>query len=91
MLYLFLEICGESYFSPPSYVLQMKEVNDMNREKRELLELPVKQKTVIYLHYVEGYHVREIAAILGITECAVKMRLKRGREQMKLAWKEAYE
>lgn len=56
---------------------------------RELLELPVKQKTVIYLYYVEGYQIKEIAAILGITEGAVKMRLKRGREEMRLSWKEA--
>ena len=57
---------------------------------RELLELPVKQKMVIYLHYVEGYHIKEIADILGITEGAVKMRLQRGREQMQLSWEEAY-
>ena len=49
---------------------------------RELLELPVKQKTVIYLHYVEGYRIKEIADILKITEGAVKMRLRRGKEQM---------
>ena len=55
----------------------------------ELLELPVKQKMAVYLHYVEGYQIREIADILGITEGAVKMRLKRGREQIRLSWKEA--
>ena len=55
----------------------------------ELLDLPVKQKIVVYLHYVEGYHIREIAEILGITEGAVKMRLRRGREEMKLRWKGA--
>ena len=57
---------------------------------KELLELPIKQKMVIYLHYVEGYHIKEIADILGITEGAVKMRLQRGREQMQLSWEEAY-
>lgn len=51
----------------------------------ELLELPVKQKTVIYLHYIEGYHAKEIADILGITESAVKTRLWRGRKQMREA------
>ncbi len=50
---------------------------------KELLELPVKQKTVIYLHYVEGYSVKDIANILGITESAVKSRLLRGRKQMR--------
>ena len=53
----------------------------------ELLELPVKQKTVIYLHYVEGYPIKEIADILGITESAVKSRLLRGRKQMRDAVK----
>lgn len=56
---------------------------------RELLELPVKQKAVIYLHYVEGYQVKVIADILGITEGAVKMRLRRGREQMRMTWADA--
>ena len=55
---------------------------------KELLELPVKQKMVIYLHYVEGYQIKEIADILGITEGAVKMRLQRGRELMRLSLKE---
>lgn len=50
---------------------------------RELLELPVRQKTVIYLHYVEGYQIKEIADIFRITESAVKMRLLRGRKQMR--------
>lgn len=56
----------------------------------ELSELPVKHRTVIYLHYVEGYQVREVAAILKISEHAVKKRLQRGREQLRLSWKEAY-
>lgn len=51
---------------------------------RELLELPVKQKTAIYLHYVEGYQIKEVADIMGTTEGAVKMRLRRGKEQMRL-------
>ena len=50
---------------------------------KELLELPIKNKTVIYLHYVEGYSIKEIADILGITESAVKSRLLRGRKQMR--------
>lgn len=56
---------------------------------KELLELPLRQKTVIYLYYVEGYHIKEIADIMGTTEGAVKMRLRRGREQLQLSWKES--
>ncbi|MDE5908394.1 MAG: sigma-70 family RNA polymerase sigma factor [Lachnospiraceae bacterium] len=56
----------------------------------ELMELPPKQKAVIYLHYVDGYGVKEIADILKITESAVKKRLQRGRESLRLSWKEDY-
>lgn len=56
----------------------------------ELMEIPIKHRTVIYLHYVEGYQVREVASILKISEPAVKKRLQRGREQLRLSWKEAY-
>ena len=52
---------------------------------KELLDLPVRQKTVLYLHYVEGYRIKEIADILGTTEGAVKMRLRRGRKQMQIS------
>lgn len=54
----------------------------------ELFELPVKQRTVIYLYYVEGYQMKEIAAILGISVQAVKKRMQRGREQLRVVWKE---
>ena len=37
---------------------------------------------LISRHYVEGYSIKEIADILGITESAVKSRLLRGRKQM---------
>ncbi len=49
-----------------------------------ILQLPQKCKAVIYLHYYEGYACKELAAIFGISESAVKMRLKKGRELLKL-------
>lgn len=58
-------------------------------EQRERLEelyaLPVKYKTVLLLHYFEGYSVSEIAQILKLSDSAVKKRLQRGREALKLA------
>ncbi len=56
----------------------------------ELLLLPPGQKIVIYLHYVDGYSVKEIAGILKLSESAVKKRLQRGRDFLHTAWKEAY-
>lgn len=42
-----------------------------------------KYRVVIYLHYYEGFGVRDISRALGITEANVKTRLKRGREKLK--------
>lgn len=48
-----------------------------------LVSLDEKYRTVVHLHYVEGYKTRELAALLGITEAAVKKRLQRGREALR--------
>lgn len=49
-----------------------------------VLALPDKYRLPIHLHYYEGYSVAEIGEILKLGESAVKMRLKRGREILKL-------
>ena len=49
-----------------------------------VVRLPEKYKAPIHLHYYEGYSVAEIAEILGLSVSAVKMRMKRGREALKL-------
>lgn len=54
----------------------------------ELMNLPDKLKTVIYLHYIEGYKMAEIAKMLGISLDAVKKRMQRGRESLKLSLSE---
>lgn len=50
---------------------------------QELYALPAKWKTVLLLYYFEGYTVKEIAKIIGLTENAVKKRLQRAREALK--------
>ena len=40
-------------------------------------------RTVLVLRYSEGLSVKEISEILGLTESAVKVRLKRGRDKAK--------
>ena len=45
--------------------------------------LPEKLRTVIHLHYYEGYTVEELAALLGVSVGAVLMRLLRGREALR--------
>ncbi len=49
----------------------------------EVLKLPTKYRTVIHLHYYEGYSVKEIASICKTKESTIKTRLFRAREQLK--------
>ena len=55
----------------------------------ELYALPVKWKSVLILHYFEGYSIAELAKILRLSENAVKKRLQRGREALKIALSES--
>ncbi len=49
----------------------------------QVSNLPEKQRTVLHLHYYQGYGLQEIARLLGVTVPAVKMRLKRGWEALR--------
>ncbi len=64
----------EDYYTHPSDLHIMEEI----------LKLPAKYKAVIYLYYYEDYSVKQISQTLGIKESAVKMRLKRGRDILKI-------
>ena len=56
-------------------------------EERRLLAavmaLPEKQRTALYLFYYEGYSVKELAELLGLSETAVTSRLARARQRLK--------
>ena len=75
-----------------SHRAAMEEINQLpadSEEKailEEILNLPEKFKIVIYLYYVEGYKCTEVAEILDMKESTVKMRLKKGRELLKVQW-----
>lgn len=75
-----LELLGESAAEP---------------ESRELIEavmrLPQPLRAVIHLHYYEDLPVKEIAALLNISQASVKMRLVRGRKRLKLELTEGEE
>ena len=46
-------------------------------------ELPDNYRTVIYLHYYEGYQASEIGKILGVPPATIQPRLARGRARLK--------
>ena len=48
-----------------------------------IASLPQKARTMIVLHYMEGYDVREIAKMMGTTKGAVCAGLSRAREKLR--------
>ena len=59
------------------------EANESNGVYDAVMALPQKYRTVIHLHYFEGYRVEEIAHITVSTVGTVKSQLHRGREMLK--------
>jgi RNA polymerase sigma factor (sigma-70 family) len=55
-----------------------------NEVLKSIIALPEKYKLSILIHYLEGYSVEQTSKILGISRSAVKMRLARGREMLKI-------
>ncbi|MCH5251815.1 MAG: RNA polymerase sigma factor [Lachnospiraceae bacterium] len=57
------------------------------QKERELMEelyrLPKEYRNILYLHYYEGYTIKEIAKILGKKQNTVNSKLTRGRNQLK--------
>ena len=53
-----------------------------------LMKLPEKYSSVMLLHFSEGYNYKTIAKMIGKSESAVKMRIKKGREMFIKIYKE---
>ncbi len=56
---------------------------------REVMALPPKYRAAVYLHYYEGYSVREVAAAMGAKSSTVQTWLMRARGQLRTNLKEA--
>ena len=65
----------------------LAEIPAPNAPESELLDLvmdlPRNYRVSIYLHYYEGYSIREIAHIMNLSENTVSTRLARGRKILK--------
>ena len=48
-----------------------------------VMQLPIRLREVILLHYYQGLNVNETAEVLGISQPSVSNRLKRGRERLR--------
>ena len=78
-------------FDDVEEVIPGEEKELYEEDSSELLaisNLSYKYKSVITLYYIENYSIEETAKILDISVSAVKMRLKRGREKLKIEFKD---
>ena len=71
--------------------LVAEEREDLSFVWSAVKELPEKYREVIHLFYHEGYAAADIAKILGRNEATVRSHLARGREQLRVILKEAYD
>ena len=60
-----------------------KESDSCTALREAVNHLPQKLRTMIVLHYMEGYDVQEIARIMGTTKGAVCAGLFRAREKLR--------
>ncbi len=67
-------LAGEDTYEMPE---QARELHDALRM------LPRKQRASLTLHYLGGYPVREIAAIIASTPVAVRVHLSQGRRRLR--------
>lgn len=56
-----------------------------------LVDVSKNCRIALYLYYYEGYNIKEIAKIIRKSESAVKMRLSRGKEELKMKWRDENE
>lgn len=91
LLRVTINLCKDrlkSYWHKKVTMFDPAQLPDMTDEEKTfaslIIHLPQPAKSVLYLYYYEGYHIQEISQILRISNSAVKMRLKRAREQLKL-------
>ncbi len=81
------DILKSAYHTRTCSLENCKEQNGTLMEESSILwavaELPEKYRTVIHLHYYEGYKAYEIGKILKIPTPTVHTRLARGRKKLK--------
>ena len=66
--------------TPLEEIGEVAALSDAPDVTQALLSLPEEERTVLTLHYLEGYTTKEIASGIGKSASTVKMRLQKGRE-----------
>jgi len=59
---------------------------DLQRRVRQaVMDLPARQRAPIWLHFIEGYSLAEVARLDGVSETTVRSRVQAGRRRLKAA------
>lgn len=72
------------YIEAHTYELGYEEQDNYSELYEAIIKLDVDYRTAIVLYYIEGYKIKEIASMVDSTETAVKKRLARAREKLRL-------
>lgn len=63
---------------------------EVSRLKNVLEKIPVGDKVILLMKYQEEMQIKEIAAALGKTESAIKMKIKRAKHKSQQVYKSLY-
>lgn len=77
-----------AWFKKVIYYDKLPELSEEDKQEeilQEILDLPNKYKTTIYLFYYEGYSTDEIAKILDIKPSTARSNLHRARKKLKVS------
>lgn len=71
--------------------LPAAEISQEERLQTEAMLASMEPETrlIFHLYYYEGYNLSEISEMLGWSLSKVKMRLKRGRDRLRMSWEES--
>jgi RNA polymerase sigma-70 factor (ECF subfamily) len=59
---------------------------EVGQLRRALETISVQERTILLMKYQDDFSIKDIADTFGLTESAVKMRLKRTKEKLKKAY-----
>lgn len=65
-----------------------QQTNSSDNLLEQILKLPKKYRTIIFLYYYEGYKIKEISKILKMSETNIQTILSRARKKLKEIIKE---
>ncbi len=68
--------------------LEGSQKEDYSDLYQAVMSLPEKLRIAVVLHYLEGYSVKETSTMLKVSETAVKKRLFRARQELRISLEE---